>query len=250
MTTMPRFCGSVLVAAGAAGVALAQPADAPKPAPKPPEQSPAPGSGGPKPSIAKQPADGPSAQTDESKKAGYPPTPPKNLFAANDLRNKPAPKLEAEEWLTAAPKWEGRTLLIDLWATWCKPCRDVIPELEQWAEKYQEDLVVVGVTSEKKSTIENFYDLRGAAIKYPIARDGLNRTYSAIGVAGIPHVLIISSDGIVRYQGFPSAEPSNDPLTEQMLRKIIDADKAERAKRAQEKVAMPAPPPPAPAPKP
>ena len=194
-------------------------------------------------SLAQQPADKPSfAKPDPHAEpaapasklgataapSGYPATPPKNLFATNDFRNKQAPKLEVEEWLSAKPELAGKTILVDFWATWCGPCRQIIPEMEQWQEKFKDDLVIIGLTAESKSAVNNFYDLRGATIKYPIARDGHNRTNKEIGISGIPHVLVISSDGVVRYQGFPIAP--DDTLTEAKLKQIIDTDKAARAK--------------------
>ncbi len=206
---------ALLVAASSIVIAQ-QPAAQPVPKPsfaKPQPEPPTPA----KPAAALQPA-----------LTGYPPTPPKNLIANNDFRNKKAPKLEIEDWISARPELANKTILVDFWATWCGPCRKVIPELEQWQEKYKQDLVVVGLTAETKKVVEDFYDLRGEAIKYPIARDGLNRTYREIGITGIPHVLVISSDGIVRYQGFPIA--TDDPLTEEKLKQIIDADKSARAK--------------------
>ncbi|MES1227521.1 MAG: hypothetical protein ABUL72_02560, partial [Armatimonadota bacterium] len=90
------------------------------------------------------------------------------------------------------------------------------------------DLVVLGITAETKKVVDNFIDLRGAALKYAMARDGQQRSYKQIGIQGIPHVLVISSDGVVRWQGFPSS--NEDTLTEQKLKQIIDADKAARTK--------------------
>ena len=84
-----------------------------------------------------------------------------------------------------------------------------------------------------------------------MARDGQNRTNKEIGVKGIPHVLIISSDGVVRWQGYPLDE--NDTLTEAKVKQIIDTDKAARAKQGakpDEKKPADAKPAPKPAPTP
>ncbi len=208
---MIRFLPSFLVIASFGATAFAQ-----QPAEKPSFAKPQPSAEPVKPASA-----APAA-------IGYPATPPKNLYAANDFRNKQSPKLEIEEWISAKPEMAGKTILVDFWATWCGPCRQIIPEMEQWQEKFKDDLVIIGLTAESKKTVENFYDLRGDAIKYPVARDGHNRTNKEIGISGIPHVLIVSSDGIVRDQGFPIDK--EDGLTEAKLKQIIDADKAARVK--------------------
>lgn len=172
----------------------------------------------------------PVVPTPATKSEGYPPIVRKQLFAKNDLRGKAAPKLQVEKWLSSEPSTKDKTVLVDFWATWCAPCRKLIPELEHWQEKYKDDLVVIGLSNEPAKTIENFVDLRGAQVKYPMAIDTAARANKEVGVEGLPHALVISSDGIVRWQGFPQS--GEDTLTEETLKRIIATDKAERAKRA------------------
>ena len=45
---------------------------------------------------------------------------------------------------------------------------------------------------------------------------------NAVGVEGIPHVLIVSTDGVVRWQGFPFS--GQDRLSEDTIKRIIAAD--------------------------
>ncbi|HYE61923.1 MAG TPA: TlpA disulfide reductase family protein [Phycisphaerales bacterium] len=167
----------------------------------------------------KQPAKAPA------KEVKWPATPVKDLNAQKDFRNKKPPAFKVEKWLNKEPDRENRVVLIDFWATWCGPCRRVIPELKAWQEKYKDDLVVIGISNEAPREVENF--MRAQQITYAMAIDTKQTMSKAIGIGGIPHVLVISSDGIVRWQGFPGGE---DPLTEEKLAQIIEADKAMRAR--------------------
>jgi cytochrome c biogenesis protein CcmG, thiol:disulfide interchange protein DsbE len=158
---------------------------------------------------------------------GYPKIVAKTLYA-DEVRGKPAPKFEVEQWLTAEPDRAGKVVLIDFWATWCPPCRATIPELNDYQAKFKDDLVVIGVSDEAPNVLKDF--MGKTEMKYAVAIDRAGRMKGAIGVIGIPHVLIISTDGIVRWQGFPLSD--QEPLTADIVRQIIDADPGVAARRA------------------
>ena len=150
--------------------------------------------------------------------ASYPPYVKKHLYASVDLRGQRAPKLAVEEWVKGGkPSRAGKTVLVDLWATWCPSCRDLIPELNRWSEKFKNKLVVVGISDESASTVKEF--MSSHPMNYHVAVDSQQRLEKALMVEGIPHVLVISPDGIVRWQGYP--EDKADPLTDAKLKQIL-----------------------------
>lgn len=173
---------------------------------------------------AKPEADKPASATPAAPVA-FPAAVKKELYAKKDLRGKQAPKIEFGKWLTDKPETKGKVILIDFWATWCPPCRKLIPELAEWQAKFKDDLVVIGISDEKESVVRDFFKKDG--MKYAMAVDSKGVTKKFVGVSGIPHVLIIGTDNVVRWQGFPGGEP--DTLTEAVLKQVIDADKARRA---------------------
>ena len=139
----------------------------------------------------------------------------KKIWAKSFLNQK-APELVVEKWLTKEPDRKGKFVLIDFWATWCGPCRKAIPELNALHKKFGDKLVVVGVSDEQEAKVKAMSEPK---IEYFSAIDTRARTKKAVGVTGIPHVLIMDPQGIVRWEGFPLLD--NHELTEKVVAEIL-----------------------------
>jgi len=174
--------------------------------------------------LLSEPYDGPGAGTIEG---GWPAPVEKKLYG-QDFRGKQAPEFVVEEWLTNRPDTKEKVIIIDFWATWCGPCRKAIPELNEIQAKFRHDAVVIGVSDEPADKVREF--MASNDMYYPQAIDTQKRMSKAIGVEGIPHVLVISTDGVVRWQGYPM--DTADPLTPEVVERIINADPGVQARRA------------------
>ena len=139
----------------------------------------------------------------------------KKLWAKSYL-NQQAPELVVEEWLSEEPYTNGKFVLIDFWATWCGPCRKVIPELNEWSRKFAEDLVIIGISDETKDKVQAMKDPQ---LKYFSAIDTKGTTKKQLEVKGIPHVILVNPKGVVIWEGFPSLE--GHELTEETLKTLI-----------------------------
>jgi len=139
----------------------------------------------------------------------------KKIWAKSFLNQK-APELVVEKWLTKERDRKGKFVLIDFWATWCGPCRKAIPELNALHKKFGDKLVVIGVTDEPEDRVKS---MATPKIEYASAIDTQGRTKKAVEVKGIPHVLLMDPQGVVRWEGFPLLDGFE--LTEKVVADIL-----------------------------
>jgi cytochrome c biogenesis protein CcmG/thiol:disulfide interchange protein DsbE len=94
----------------------------------------------------------------------------------------------------------GRVVFVNVWATWCPPCRVEMPALQSLAESYAADsLVVLGLSVDRgpAADVDRFLAERG--ITYPVAIVGDAVIAAFGGVVGYPTSMIIGRDGVVRH---------------------------------------------------
>jgi cytochrome c biogenesis protein CcmG/thiol:disulfide interchange protein DsbE len=147
----------------------------------------------------------------------------KILWAKSCLWEK-APEFVVEKWLTGKPEIEGKYLLIEFWATWCSQCRRAAPKLNELHKKYGKEMVIIGISDETEEVVRK---LKEPVMDFHIAIDTQARMKEKIGVFGIPHAIIVEPDGYVVWEGFPLLK--GHELTEQVIEKILDVGKNDRA---------------------
>ncbi|HET9948276.1 MAG TPA: TlpA disulfide reductase family protein [Longimicrobiales bacterium] len=112
-------------------------------------------------------------------------------------------------------------VVLNLWATWCQPCREEMPELQELAERYDGRLEVVGVSIDSRGsepTVRNFLDQLGVGFR--ILHDPEQRFVSTFRTIGVPETFLIDREGIVRARWtgpFHPLEPENVALFDEVL---------------------------------
>ena len=96
-------------------------------------------------------------------------------------------------------EFEGKVVLLDLWATWCTPCLEGIPVYNELLEKYQGDgLEIIGIAVQSDfDAIQPIIDKY--EIQYPILVGNKN-VETAYRLIGFPTAFLIDRDGAIQHK--------------------------------------------------
>ncbi|HUF29665.1 MAG TPA: TlpA disulfide reductase family protein [Gemmatimonadaceae bacterium] len=122
----------------------------------------------------------------------------------------------------------GRTVLLNVWATWCYPCREELPVLQQLHEAHaSRGLVLIGVSIDaggSGAAITEF--ARTYGVTYPLWHDPDNTVSAVFQGIGVPLSVLIGPDGIIRWKHLGPVR-ANDPALaaalEEALREVESA---------------------------
>ena len=114
-----------------------------------------------------------------------------------------AEDINAWTWITEKPEIRGRVVVLDFWATWCGPCIRASPILDAIQTEHAADLAIIAVGGQREpeSRVRSYVEKN--PVSYHHAYDSTQRMIRELRVTGIPHVVVVSSDGVVRWQGNP-----------------------------------------------
>ena len=119
-----------------------------------------------------------------------------------------APELATGEWINSEPlklnELRGRVVLIEFWTFGCINCRNTLPFVKSWADRYREKgLTVIGVHSPEFDEERKVQHLRrevsSLGIQYPVVTDNDYQTWNAYKVEAWPTIFLLDKQGRIRW---------------------------------------------------
>jgi thiol-disulfide isomerase/thioredoxin len=128
-----------------------------------------------------------------------------------------APEISVKNWIIQGPATlsdlRGRVVLLEFWATWCKPCQEMFPKLEKlYEDEARRGLEIIALTrhylayrgtaesmAEELQLMRGMVTAKGVNFHVGVAED--ERLQGIYGANGLPTVALIDRRGAVRYAG-------------------------------------------------
>jgi peroxiredoxin len=146
-----------------------------------------------------------------------------SAFAASGDASGPAPTFTLTT-LTGQPgglsEYKGQVVMVNFWATWCGPCQQEMPLLDQMYKKYKPaGFTLIGVNVDKESPAVKEL-LARKPVSFPVLLDPANQVSKAYHVDEMPSSVIIDRKGQIRYvhRGY---KPGDENDYQDLIRKLI-----------------------------
>jgi peroxiredoxin len=100
--------------------------------------------------------------------------------------------------------FRGKVVLVNFWATWCKPCKEEMPAMQAVYDELRDQGFVVLAVNELEDVEKVAEHIRTHRHTFLVVMDHDNRVANQYGVVGLPASFLIDRQGIVREHVFGS----------------------------------------------
>jgi thiol-disulfide isomerase/thioredoxin len=143
-----------------------------------------------------------------------------------------APEISGGEWINSEPltlkSLRGRVVLIEFWTFACYNCRNTLPTIKSWDERYRDQgLTIIGVHTPELDVERNTDSLRREVasldIKYPVVSDNDYANWKAYKVEAWPTLFVLDKQGRIRWTRVGEGAYAD---TELVIQKLLAEDKS------------------------
>jgi peroxiredoxin len=120
----------------------------------------------------------------------------------------------------ALSQYKGQVVMVNFWATWCGPCQQEMPLLDQMYKKYKPaGFTLIGVNVDKEAPPVKDLMAR-KPVSFPVLLDPANQVSKAYHVDEMPSTVIIDRKGEIRYihRGY---KPGDENDYQDRIRQLI-----------------------------
>jgi cytochrome c biogenesis protein CcmG/thiol:disulfide interchange protein DsbE len=121
-----------------------------------------------------------------------------------------ATTLDATPRVRTLADYKGRVVLLNVWATWCEPCRVEMPSIEKLTHEFAgQGLAVVAVSVDDAGTEQHIRDFaKELGLSFEILHDPTQVTKTNYQITGFPETFIIGREGKIRKKVLGSSTAS------------------------------------------
>lgn len=109
--------------------------------------------------------------------------------------------------------FKSKVVILDFWGTWCAPCIEALPHLEDLQNKFGNEVKIITITNESEERINKFLKKRNVSL--PIVLDNDKKLAAAFPHRIVSHTVVIDKNGMVK------AVTTPEKINAEVLKQII-----------------------------
>jgi cytochrome c biogenesis protein CcmG, thiol:disulfide interchange protein DsbE len=136
-----------------------------------------------------------------------------------------APAFDAKNLLSGHPAtfddYRGTVVLLNVWATWCEPCRVEMPSLERLYRRLGgKDFKVVAVSIDQEGDSVVLAFARSLGLTFDILHDQSGAIHQVYQTTGVPESFVINREGVIIKKVIGASE-WDGPVNEALIRRLV-----------------------------
>ncbi|WP_346353301.1 TlpA disulfide reductase family protein [Azotosporobacter soli] len=93
----------------------------------------------------------------------------------------------------------GKPYVLNFWATWCPPCREELPELNQFAKQYSANVEFKAINIQESGDAVGAF-LSNNGYDFPVLLDAEGNIARDFRIRSVPTTLVVDAQGVIRYR--------------------------------------------------
>jgi peroxiredoxin len=141
-----------------------------------------------------------------------------------------APDFDAVDVATgdtvALRDYRGKVVLLNIWATWCKPCEEEMPSIQRLYEELGPEgfeVVAVSIDKDGSEKVRDWVEARG--LTFDVLHDQPGRIQRTYQTTGVPESFVINRDGLVVKRQIGAVEWDR-PATAAIFRRLLASERS------------------------
>jgi peroxiredoxin len=93
---------------------------------------------------------------------------------------------------------KGKKVIVNFWATWCPPCKEEMPVMQEFHAKYGKDVELLAINIDPQYNVKEYQKSLG--LTFPILLDTDDKINNAYDILTVPTTFIINEQGIITHK--------------------------------------------------